>query len=181
MDASDSLDVLIAEAKRGSAAAFRTLYDELSNRLFLHVRSRTHARDDALDVLQDTFVDFWKALGDGFEYRSEPQVRGFLYTIASRKIAKLYGVRRPVVPFADVEDFLPASDGGMDAHARGEFGLVMEAIGRLDEKDREVIELRYFAGLPFGEIAELSGANESAAKVRHHRALKKLRELLDYE
>jgi RNA polymerase sigma-70 factor, ECF subfamily len=53
-----------------------------------------------------------------------------------------------------------------------------EAIGELDELDREVILLRHFEQLSNGEVAEALGLSEPAAGMRHLRALRRLRAIL---
>jgi RNA polymerase sigma-70 factor (ECF subfamily) len=167
---------LITKAQDGDVDAFRQLYDCLADRLFLYIRSRTPTREDALDILQDTLVDFWKALGS-FTYSSDKEAYGFLYTIASRKIAKLYQSAKPTVDIDELRDFLKDPQ---DALATSEVSHIVGMLDRLGPDEREVIELRYFAGLPFGEIAEALSQTETAVKVRHHRTIQKLKSLLGY-
>ncbi len=57
--------------------------------------------------------------------------------------------------------------------------LVAGAIGRLDEADREVLGLRYLDRLTFDEIAAVLAIGLSAAKMRHLRALERLRVLME--
>jgi RNA polymerase sigma factor (sigma-70 family) len=54
-------------------------------------------------------------------------------------------------------------------------------LGRLDPRDREVLVLRYIEGLTTGEIAAVMGVRSGAIKMRHLRALERLRGLLDVE
>ena len=55
------------------------------------------------------------------------------------------------------------------------------AIGELDEDDREIVLMRHFEQLSNQEVAALLGLTEAAASMRHLRALRKLRELLQPE
>lgn len=57
-------------------------------------------------------------------------------------------------------------------------GLVCQAVGRLPEQDREVLLMRTFEGLAFGDIAQLLGIDPAAARKRHGRALLRLHQLL---
>ncbi len=54
-----------------------------------------------------------------------------------------------------------------------------EALDRLSPNDREVLVLCYLEELDFGEIAVALGISENAAMVRHFRALKRVRKLLE--
>jgi RNA polymerase sigma-70 factor (ECF subfamily) len=58
---------------------------------------------------------------------------------------------------------------------------VQEALARLDPRDREVLVLRYLEGLATDEIAAVLGIRAGAVKMRHLRALERLRGLLDIE
>jgi RNA polymerase sigma-70 factor (ECF subfamily) len=55
---------------------------------------------------------------------------------------------------------------------------VREALGRLPERDREVLVLRYLEQLSTAEVAAVLEITEGAVKVRHLRALARLRGLL---
>jgi RNA polymerase sigma-70 factor (ECF subfamily) len=58
---------------------------------------------------------------------------------------------------------------------------VRSALERLDPRDREVLVLRYLEGLTTAEIAAVLGIRSGAVKMRHLRALERLRGLLDAE
>jgi RNA polymerase sigma-70 factor (ECF subfamily) len=60
-----------------------------------------------------------------------------------------------------------------------ELGRLNAALGRLGEADRRIIHLRHFAGLSFKQIAEVLEQPLGTVLARQHRALKKLRELMD--
>ena len=62
-----------------------------------------------------------------------------------------------------------SSDSRLDVEA---------ALGRIPEAQRQVIELHWFAGLPFQDIAEAVGASVGAVKVRAHRGYEAMRALL---
>jgi RNA polymerase sigma-70 factor (ECF subfamily) len=172
-----TLKELIVSSQAGEYGAFQLLYERLSKKVFRFVRARTYVREDALDVLQDTFVDYWKTL-PSFRYESDASIYAFLYTIASRKIYKLYKKQKPAVTIESVADTLRDPD---DPEARSEAVLVADSLSRLKESEREMIELRYFAGMTFVEIAELLGQTETSVKVRHHRTIGKLKQFFGYE
>ncbi len=57
--------------------------------------------------------------------------------------------------------------------------LLAEALGRLEARERELIALKFFAGLSNGEIARVLGTSESNAGTKLHRTVTKLREACD--
>lgn len=162
----------VQRAKEGDMEAFREIYEEYIGYVFLFVRSRVSTREDALDITQDTFIDFWKGLKKFQFEENTSKLRNFLLTIASRKISRFYRFRKKTVSFEDLENVLHEEN-----YAQVIDSIMVESLlKRLTSKDREVIELRYFAGMPFTQIAEALGKSESAIKVRHHRAIQKLQE-----
>lgn len=168
--ADNSIAVLIKTAKTGDQRSFRRLYDQLNDKLFGFLVARLPNRADALDCLQEVFLDLWQAL-PGFQYRSDKEFYAFVFTLTRRKIARFYRSQQPAVELTEQHmqenyelniDFAP--------------GLV-KLVGRLKKKYRDVVHLRYWSEMTFGEIAEYLGITESSAKVRHHRAIQKLQAL----
>ena len=56
---------------------------------------------------------------------------------------------------------------------------VARALDELSDQDREILVLRYLDQITFGEIAAILDISESAARLRHYRALRRLRPVLD--
>jgi len=61
------LQKLIEKTKNRDERAFQAIFELLSNRLFKYALSRSKSRDDALDIVQETFVELWKALDGGYD------------------------------------------------------------------------------------------------------------------
>lgn len=160
----------IRESVAGNKEAFRAIFDQCYNTVFKYLLARTPTRDDALDLAQETFVDLWQAL-PRFRYLSDGQFYGFLFTIAKRKLAKYYATRTQTVELDE-------------AHIKGSFTLEVEdyrqltrLIAQLPSKYQELLRLRYWGELSWKEVAAVLGATENAAKVWHHRAVRKLQRL----
>ena len=81
---SQSAETLIASAKKGDKEAFQGIFDMLSDRLFTYALAHTRNRDDALDLVQDTFIDLWNALHK-FQYKNDESFFGFVFLILKRK------------------------------------------------------------------------------------------------
>ena len=163
---------LVLASGQGDQDAFHTLYNNLNKRLFAFLLARTVSREDALDLMQDVFVDLWKALPK-FSYKSDKQFYAFVFRIARRKIAKYYNFRKQEVEFD--EKYIKSSFEIDDV----DFHLLDLIRRKLKKGYQDVIYLRYWSGMSFSEIASFLGLKETTAKVRHHRALKKLQILLD--
>ena len=65
------------------------------------------------------------------------------------------------------------------AGIRAELRQVLDAVGGLKRRDRELVGMRVAAGLSYAEIAETVGISEQAARTATHRALARVREALE--
>jgi len=165
---------LVLEARNGDTNAFRVIFDQFVDRLYGYSFSRTQTRADALDVVQETFVDLWSAL-PGFEFRSDEEFSGFIFKILKRKISKLHRARRADVSLDDL-----GSDIKVEVEIE-DYRFIMDGLDSLSPKYREVVKLRYWSGMTFSEIASILNSNEGAIKVRHHRAIEKLKKKIEDE
>jgi RNA polymerase sigma-70 factor (ECF subfamily) len=173
-----TLASLVEEARDGSQEAFRHIFDRLHGRLFSYARGHVSDKELAQDVVQDTMVGIWEALPN-FEYRSDESFYAFAFMILKRGLMKTYGrsARTPVSLDAMLEEIgdrvLPKETPEYE-----DYRTLTKVLETLSDGARDVIMLRYWSELSFAEVAETLGINESAAKVRHHRAMNELRETL---
>lgn len=169
---------LVILSAQGDEKAFRELYECLNDTLFKYIVSRTRNRDDAIDLLQDVFIDLWRSL-QKFSYMSEGQFYGFVFKITKRKLSKHYKTNKPTV---ELDENTPEQSYEMDIELNDNIRIMTEMVGKLKEKNRIVMELRYWSGLTFGEIGVVLNCKETTVKVRHHRALQTLKEIMkEYE
>lgn len=168
------IENLVILSSQGDKTAFHGLYDSLNDTLFKYIVSRTKDRDEATDLLQDVFIDLWRGL-QKFSYSSENQFYGFVFTITKRKLSKHYKAGRTTI---ELDENTPGQNYEMDVEKIDDVRIMTEAINKLREKNRIVIELRYWSELTFSEIGTILNCKETTVKVRHHRALKTLEELM---
>lgn len=167
---------LIERIRTGDEIAFKELYESLSGRVFSYIIPRVSSRDEALDLLQDVFLDIWSARLR-FSYVNDASVWGFVFTITRRKLAEHYGKRRKRSEISE----LPQEDRyDMDIDSLGDIHSVERAMQDLSEKDRDILTLRYWSGLSFAEIAEMKKKTETSVRVQHHRAIARLGSILKH-
>ena len=169
-------EALMAAYCGGDQAAFRELFDRYAPRLLRTMRRGLRGEQDAQELVQQTFLQLHRARLD---FRPGAQLRPWLYTIAfnlKREYFRKKG-RRPEAPLELDGRHDPAV--GPHDPLRGERAQqVRTAVAALPAGQREVIELHWFEGLPFAEVAELVGATVTAVKVRAHRGYERMRETL---
>lgn len=127
---------------------------------------------------------FHKALRGLPDFRGDSRLSTWLYRIAWREALRQAGKeRRREAREAPLEAALSRPDGAEDQlrtlERRETAETVRAALARLPARDREVLALRYLEDLPHAVIAERLDIGESAARVRGHRALTRLRILLE--
>jgi len=169
-DMSDLQDCIMKSAG-GDAEAFRTLFDHIHDPIFRYLLSRSSSRDDALDALQEVFIDIWKALGS-FEYRSDKQFYGFMFRITKRRLIKYYRSKKYITIEFD-EHFV--TDNYQMPYE--DYTRLWQWLGQLKPKYQELLRLRYWSGMSFQEIAAVLEIKEGTAKVWHHRAIKRIEQL----
>lgn len=182
-DPSPDLPALLAAAGRGDESAWRRLIDLYARRVFALVKSRTRRDDLAEEITQSVFVTVATKLGSG-GYGEQGRFEAWLFRIAMNRVRD--EVRRqktrarttdPTVFDESIEDSTAHSDpSALEENA--DLNGLRAAMTELPEADREVVELRHHGGMSFKDIADLMGQPLGTVLARHHRALKKLKEML---
>ena len=192
-------DDLLRRSACGEDAARQELLARHRGRLrrMIGVRldRRLLARLDPSDVVQEVLMEAHDKLNDYLRDRPIP-FYPWLRQIAWQRLVKIHqahharkrrvtreGPALPNLPDDSVWELaerLAVSGTSPSRHVlREELRLrVRGALGRLGERDREVLVLRYLEQMPLGEIAAVLGTTEGAVKARHARALLRLEALL---
>lgn len=169
---------LVRAASGGDESAWRTLVDRYWRRIFALARSRGMGTELAEEITQSVFATLAAKLGAG-QYEEQGLFEPWLFRIAMNRVRDAARTRRPAplqMPDGALERRPDAADcPNFDAE---DLLALREAIGRLDETDRDVIALRHHAQLPFNAIAESLGQPLGTVLARHHRALAKLRDMM---
>ena len=167
------------------SSAFSDAFEAYNDELFRHCSLRLRDRERAVELTQECFLRAWDYLQKGEEIR---ELRPFLYRTLRHLIIDEYRRKKSVSlegiaegSEMSVEDFLPADESNTLEAAMGRFEgeRILERLNDLPELYREALTLRYVDGLSPKEIAEIGGESENVVSVRVHRALKKLKELLE--
>jgi RNA polymerase sigma-70 factor (ECF subfamily) len=132
---------------------------------------RRTTREDAADVVAETFLVAWRRLDDVDERTALP----WLYAVARRVLLGQQRVARRQQAIAErVAAGLPEAMETPLGSPR-----VLAALAALSESEREVLMLAAWEELSSGEAARVLGCSATAYRIRLHRARKRLRERLD--
>jgi RNA polymerase sigma-70 factor, ECF subfamily len=174
--AAPELSAVQSRPADGRQARFRVVYDANYHRVLGYALRRTPSREDAEDVVAETFLTAWRRLE---QIPAGGDARLWLYGVARRALANQQRGERRRVRLAGAlhaESVLQASRATDADH---EVARVAAAFARLDDGHREVLALAAWEGLDAGEIATVLGCSRNAARIRLHRARRRLAQELD--
>ena len=138
--------------RAGNAGAFDTIVDRYQARLLGFCRQMIGSTEDAEDVLQEVFVNAYKAM---MADNREINLRPWLYRIARNR--SLNHLRKPRAIAQESMDLVPMVDAGSTAekvHNREEFRQLLQDVTKLPETQRAALLLREIDALSYEEIAE---------------------------
>jgi len=167
---------LVRLANSGDASAFERLYLRHRDRVAGLAWRFTRNREDALDVMQDAFAYLFSKF-PGFELRAK--MTTFLYPVVRNLALEKVRKRGRTVPIADSDSTEREPEPAPDPADAAERGIRLgEALGELNEGERDVVHLRFTEGMKLGEIAEALSTPLGTVKSRLHSALARLRKML---
>lgn len=169
---------LVVRTRAGDAEAFGTLVSRYYDACWRFAYHMLGERADAEDVVQDSFLRAYLAIG---RYDERDQFRGWLFRILTNQCRNFLTARGRRAKRFVQDDFAlesaPAPPlGGLVPGV--EDAVLMKALGQLDPLQREALLLKYAEGMEYGEMSAMTGAGESALKMRVKRGSERLRALL---
>jgi len=159
--------------------AFAELYDLYIKRIYRFVYFKVSGKEEAEDITSEVFLKAWNyAINDSKEIKS---FSGLLYRLARNAVIDLYRRRSTQPQTVIIPEEMELSDGGKwyeDLSNNADAAQIIAALKKLKQEYQEVLTLRYVDELEIDEIAEITGKGGIATRVTIHRAMKKLKEIL---
>jgi RNA polymerase sigma-70 factor (ECF subfamily) len=174
------LDEVVAAARSGDQHAFEELVRATHAEAYTLAYRLVGNEEDARDVVQETYLRAFRGLKN---FRGDAQFTTWLYRITAN-CANTYLTRRvrhrhdELAEDARVPDLDPGNDPVARADASALRDRLNDALRELPPRLRAVVVLRDVYDLSHEDIAAELGISETAAKVRLHRARRRLRELV---
>ncbi|MCU0360266.1 MAG: sigma-70 family RNA polymerase sigma factor [Bacteroidia bacterium] len=162
------------EAAKLNPEAFRPLYEKYYKAIFSYLYQRMSSKDTAFDTTSQVFL---KALTNlkTYEFRGVP-FSSWLYRIAHNEMVQVFRKQKEQrVVNADINDLKFICEENKEVFFEEYIPYLKKIIGKLKEKELQLVEMRYFEKRPFKEIAEILNISEINAKVRMYRIIEKLK------
>jgi RNA polymerase sigma-70 factor (ECF subfamily) len=168
----------VEAAKLGEAEALGTLYEHYFPRVYRYVVSRLRSNEDAEDVTEEIFLRIIDNIAN-FEWRGLP-FGAWVFRIARNEVVSHVRRQKNRGQSTQLTESIPD-----DARAHTEqveidltFRAVQAVIEQLPEAQRQVITLRFVAGLSVAETAQSLKKTENNVKVLQHKAIARLQQLM---
>ncbi len=178
-DSSDPLGTLLSRAGRGDQSAFAELYDQLAPLLYGVVLKVVRDPSQSEEVTQEAFIELWK-LAPRYD-PSRGSVRSWAATLAHRRAIDRVRSEQASRDRTEREAHkrpIQSSDVAEQVVANIDGTRVRRALERLTEMQRQAVELAYFGGHSYREVALLLDVAEGTIKTRIRDGMIRLRDEL---
>ena len=174
-------DALLASRIRaGDQAALGAVYDRYAALAMAVALRVVSERELAEDLVHDAFVAVWQKI-DRFDAR-RGSLRSWILTIVRNRAIDRLRARRPRIEIGEADEglLLRTSPNPTLERAAERLGSseLRAALANLPAEQREAIELAYYGGHTYREIAAMTGVAQGTANGRLRLALGKLRDAL---
>ena len=170
---------IVHQCLSGNTEAFALLVEKYKARVFALVYAKVGGFEDAEDIAQDVFIEAYRRLST---LRRWDNFYPWLYSIASNQCKNFHRARGRRIDTVSFDEHADNHQADMDAHTeklRNE--QIHEALASLPEIHRQVLVLRYMAGMRSKEIAQTLRVSPNTVNQRLMRARTQLKAVLNEE
>ena len=180
-DSIDDIAAILQRASSGDQLAWKQIVEHFGPRVFGLMRVRCGDPDLAEELTQSTLCTVASKISDG--YQEHGRFESWLFRIAMNRLRDEMRRRkrhaRPTTNEAMAAFIKSPSEGDQEAFDQGDREALSLALGQLSPKERQIIDLRHVGGMSFRQMEELLEEPVGTLLARHHRALRKLRGLIE--
>lgn len=177
---------LVERIKEKDNYALDELFDFYYPKILRYAIRTTMDVDQAKDITSNTFIRIIDNIGR-FKWKDSSGFNVWIYRIATNEMNQSFRKHSHYRLLIDDEDagFDPGDDNAAakEIHRKimndDDLAMINGALSKMNKDYQEIIRLRYFEELPYEEIAQIMGKNESTVRVYSKRALEKLKEIIN--
>jgi len=170
---------LIRQAQKGQSDFFGLLYDHYCQQIYRFIFLKVSNKEEAEDLTHEVFLSAWRNIGN-YNSRGYP-FSSWLYRIARNQVIDHYRTKKDHSSLENENEaafqIKPALESDLDRQT--ELTRVDKAIALLGEEQQTVVILRYIEEMSSTEIATVLGKSGGAVRLIQHRAIKKIKEILN--
>ncbi len=174
----ESDEAALIEEAQANPLAFDQLYQRYLARVYWYLRARSESDEDAADLTQQVFLQVFHAL-PGYQQRGLP-FAAWLFQIARHVVADKYRRHRATLSWDALPVTLEAAGDEQDPESvalqQERLAHLRMLLAKLDAGKRELLALRFAAGLSSSQIAAVLGKSPAAVKKQLTRIIASLKE-----
>lgn len=168
---------ILKKAREGSDAALTSLYNHYFERVYRFTYYRVSHKETAEDITEEVFVKVFDKL-KGLEQLAA--FEGWLFQIARNKVIDYYRSKKQTVALEEVENTLEYETNIVDiVNLKTEQMVFIKLLKELNPEQQQVIKLKFLEDIDNEIIAKMMDKTEGAIRVIQHRAIARLKELID--
>ena len=177
-------EILVAQFQTGRQDAFDVLMARYKQRIYAYLLRSVKNYEDAEELTIEVFIKIYRALGT---WQPRAKFTTWIYKIAHNLSVDHYRSKsRRATTYLDDENLAIDEPASTDMRSNPEHvvleqdrhRIIHEAIGQLSPNQRSVFVMSRYNCLQIREIAEIMGMAEGTVKIHLHRAVKKLKVIL---
>ncbi|WML42853.1 sigma-70 family RNA polymerase sigma factor [Neobacillus sp. PS3-40] len=150
---------------------FLEIYDHYFNDVYRYVLVKTGNKWDAEDIVSDTFRKAYEKLSS---LKDDSNPKSWLMSIARNNVIDFYRKKKGVLVGDDLESYLSPIPFDDPLDQSDELVCLKKSLVHLSKEDLEIVNLRYFAGLKFKEMADVLKKEDGSLRVKSSRITKKI-------
>jgi len=164
--------------RKGDKEAFAALFREHYNTLYKFGNKFTTDTELLEDCIQELFVELWQAKSQAPVY----SVKAYLLKSLKYKLLKAFRKSGKILPIYDNGDlpFELSHENFLISQQENQVKkqMVIEALGRLSHRQKEIIYLKFYQNLSYEEVSEIMNINYQVARNLLYQAIKSLKNML---
>ena len=181
MDSEESKETteVLRLAAQGDQDAWRMIIDRFGPRVFGLLRANCGDPELAEELTQSTFCTVAQKLST---YKEFGRFESWIFRIAMNRLRdEMRRRKRHAVPLANpvLTGLAGETEVTVASYDTSDKKRLLEALNELSELDRQIIDLRHTASMSFNQISILLDEPVGTLLARHHRALKKLKQMIE--
>lgn len=166
-------------AAKKNPAAFAPIYEKYYLQIFRFALQRVANEDVAADVTSQVFAKALLKLKD-YKFKGLP-FSAWLYRVAQNEIGMIFRERKAErVVNVDTEDLGHIMEEMEEDTHEERMEQVAKALKHLEIQEVELIEMRFFEKRSFAEVGDILEITETNARVKTHRVIQKIRQLMKH-
>jgi len=161
------------ECRNGNLKKFGELYEKYVDKIYSFVYYKTFHKEIAEDIVSQTFIQALEKIRTFNEKKGS--FKSWLYRIARNLVIDYYRSKKTDIDIDQIWDLHAESDTARSADTNIEIKKLYEYLKILNRREREIIIMRLWDGLSYGEISRILGKSIAGCKMMFARVVAKIR------